>query len=356
MLLLKRVEAIVPILLFLILVSSAHGLSPRIELEVDKTLISEVSTGDSDIKLTLRGTPRQYVKVAWSPVRDAITVSSRYDGSIELDTLAQTIYEGRLDERGIDTVELSWPDDSVSTIFLQAASSRSSKFDKSCAASSSVAITHLSLLLNELDLGVQGVQGIQGESGPQGPAGEMGPAGPQGEVGPQGPQGPQGIQGEPGPMGPQGPEGPTGPKGDTGAMGPQGPAGESAIAGESKCRDGWIDIGPSCVLADTSASGTFEDAINSCFAQNAFVCGKQELTYLCLNRNQTGLGFPDKVWFWTGHHGARFWGNNNYVVTYDTYRRNDTLCLGPTESGGFLLTNSWDQHTAVHSFLCCSNK
>lgn len=216
-------------------------------------------------------------------------------------------------------------------------------------------------------VGPRGPQGDAGPAGPQGAVGPVGPQGAQGEIGPMGPAGPQGPQGDVGPAGAQGPAGPAGPQGaqgDAGPMGPEGPQGlegpqgPAGAAPVAQCREGWIDLGPTCIEPTLGNGGTLEQALNRCFGLGGRICGHQELAFVCVNRNNLGYDFPDQLWLHTGDVTIRSLAGStsNNFVAYSIYRRFGNRCFGPNTINPTDAVIAFDLSNTARNYACCADR
>ena len=123
------------------------------------------------------------------------------------------------------------------------------------------------------------------------------------EQGIQGPQGEQGLQGL---AGPQGEQGLQGPQGEQGPEGPAGPAGADAVI---ECPEGWVNIGPTCIMVPFSEEALiFENAVTDCYSRGARICSKMDLMFACLSSDSFGFEFPEGVNLWTDHFERQNWG------------------------------------------------
>ncbi|MCB0318439.1 MAG: collagen-like protein, partial [Bdellovibrionales bacterium] len=304
------------------------------------------SNENVNINVLVKGHPRSEFILAYGEDGPPVFVNKKVESGV-------IVKHSYLDSDGITVVDVLIPQTAAKYIKFSAlfenkkseGRKRNASFDQS----KSAVLVVLSNLVKSLEgpqgvIGPQGPAGMQGSVGPQGIEGPQGPSGPAGDTGPAGAQGIQGLQGL------TGPAGPTGPQGEAGPIGPQGPAGDSF----RHCDEGWIDLGPSCLSPDFSHRGSFGDAVNICFQQGARICNLQELTFLCINRDNLGVNFPDQTFFYSGTGSYKYWTNDTTNNTYDLIARVGNRCLGPASSEAQIPPNmSWALSNGIYSIACC---
>lgn len=111
---------------------------------------------------------------------------------------------------------------------------------------------------------------------------------------------------------------------------------------QASCPTGQVAIGGSCIDSTARAAGSFQSAVNVCFAENKRICTFDEYMYACQNSLVTGSG--------TWEHTAVL----AYVMWSTTYYQNVDYLANMTCPSGFALT--WDYYSTARPYRCCSTR
>lgn len=325
------------IILFLSVVlhqpSSAQAQDLRVDLSERLIPVSGSSVPD-EISVIVSGKPNEFYQLGWSPER---TIFSVTEAGFVIGAKTSLIQVGQLDGAGHAKVQFRWPANGNGSIYVGAATSLKSQFERRVEISPSKLISNLPELVQQFGItgpvgpqGPQGPQGVQGPAGAMGPVGATGPMGPQGEIGPMGPQG---VQGETGPLGPQGIAGPMGERGEKGDKGDKGDTGEpppvimwSGGCGVANKSAGWLrycldstDFNTSTDYLNISVDGTVNFLKGGFYRVNFWsLHAMSELSYLQVYRNGKSI---HQAWI-----GSQGWIDSRADVTW-LFSPGDTLTI-----------------------------
>ena len=125
-----------------------------------------------------------------------------------------------------------------------------------------------------------------------------------------------------------------------------------SVSGSAGCQAGWVDLGPTCINPNTSRTGTFTQAVSTCYGERSRLCDMQDLIFTCLNGASLGLVLPDATTYYTGNVQYRFW-STAYYVGYDVFLRRGTSCVGPYGPDPVNVTATWSDPATVRNYACC---